>query len=85
MVRRRFPDRAAVLGLDEQAVVNCMGFAAKAIWDDRAMVPVRGQIGLGGRLLIFAFALATAQDALALRRPERVRVFPALQRFALGS
>lgn len=45
MIRRSFPDRAAVLALPEPVVVNCMGYGAKAIWDDPALVPVRGQIG----------------------------------------
>ena len=45
MVRRNFPDRAAVLALDEPVVVNCMGYGAKTIWGDADMLPVRGQIG----------------------------------------
>lgn len=45
MIRRSFPDRAAVLALAEPVVVNCMGFGAKTIWGDPQMVPVRGQIG----------------------------------------
>jgi len=44
MVRRSFPDRAAVLALDEPVVLNCMGFGAKNIWSDPGLVPVRGQI-----------------------------------------
>jgi glycine/D-amino acid oxidase-like deaminating enzyme len=44
MVRRAFPDRAAVLALPEPVIVNCMGYGAKAIWGDDGMVPVRGQI-----------------------------------------
>lgn len=44
MVRRAFPDRAAVLALPEPVIVNCMGYGAKAIWGDAAMVPVCGQI-----------------------------------------
>lgn len=45
MVRRAFPDRAAVLALDEAVIVNCMGYGARTIWGDAALVPVRGQIG----------------------------------------
>lgn len=45
MVRRDFADRAAVLVLDEQVIVNCMGYGAGAIWGDAGLVPVRGQIG----------------------------------------
>lgn len=44
MIRRQFPDRAAVLALAEPVIVNCMGYGAKAIWGDDSMVPVRGQI-----------------------------------------
>lgn len=44
MVRRAFPDRAAVLALPELVVVNCMGYGARAIWGDEGLVPVRGQI-----------------------------------------
>ena len=44
MVRQTFPDRASVLTLPEPVIVNCMGFGAKAIWGDEALVPVRGQI-----------------------------------------
>ena len=44
MVRRTFPDRAAVLALPQPVVVNCMGYGAKAIWGDAGMLPVRGQI-----------------------------------------
>jgi len=45
MIRRSFPDRAAALALAEPVIVNCMGYGAKAIWDDASVVPVRGQIG----------------------------------------
>lgn len=45
MIRRAFPDRAVALALPEPVIVNCMGYGAKAIWGDAAMVPVRGQIG----------------------------------------
>ena len=44
MVRRAFPDRAAVLALPEPVIVNCMGYGAQAIWGDAGLVPVRGQI-----------------------------------------
>lgn len=45
MVRREFPDKAAVLALGEPVIVNCTGYDAKAIWGDSQLVPVRGQIG----------------------------------------
>lgn len=44
MVRRSFPDRSAVLALDEPVILNCMGYGAKDIWNDAGLVPVRGQI-----------------------------------------
>jgi glycine/D-amino acid oxidase-like deaminating enzyme len=44
MVRRTFPDRAAVLALEEPVVVNCTGYGARNLWGDASVVPVRGQI-----------------------------------------
>jgi len=44
MVRRDFPDRAAILALSEPVIVNCTGYGAKVLWDDQSLVPVRGQI-----------------------------------------
>ena len=44
MIRKSFPDRAAVLGLSEPVIVNCMGYGAQAIWGADDLVPVRGQI-----------------------------------------
>ncbi|QZH74842.1 MAG: FAD-binding oxidoreductase [Erythrobacter sp.] len=44
MVRRNFPDRAAVLALEEPVVVNCTGYGARELWGDTSVVPVRGQI-----------------------------------------
>lgn len=44
MIRRRFPDRAAVLALREPVIVNCTGYGARSLWSDETLVPVRGQI-----------------------------------------
>ncbi len=44
MERRTFPDRAAMLALEEPVVVNCTGYAARHLWGDESVVPVRGQI-----------------------------------------
>ena len=44
MVRRAFPDRAAVFVLPEPVIVNCTGYGAKSLWDDQSLLPVRGQI-----------------------------------------
>jgi len=44
MVRRGFSSREQILALEEKTICNCMGYGAKAIWQDPALVPVRGQI-----------------------------------------
>lgn len=44
MVRRDFANRQDVLTLPETVIVNCSGFGAAQLWDDRDLVPVRGQI-----------------------------------------
>ena len=44
MVRREFADRSAVLALPEKVIVNCTGYGARRLWEDEALVPVRGQI-----------------------------------------
>ncbi|WP_425409165.1 FAD-dependent oxidoreductase [Hyphococcus sp.] len=44
MVRRSFPERAEILQLSEPVIVNCTGYGAKALWEDRTLAPVRGQI-----------------------------------------
>ena len=44
MTRRDFPDRAAILALPEQTIVNCTGYGARSLWDDQGLLPVRGQI-----------------------------------------
>ncbi len=44
MVRRDFPDRAAILALPETVIVNCTGYGAKSLWGDENLMPVRGQI-----------------------------------------
>jgi D-amino-acid oxidase len=43
MIRRDFPDRAAVLALPEPVIVNCTGFGAQRLWEDQSIIPVRGQ------------------------------------------
>lgn len=44
MIRRDFPDRRAVLALQEKTIVNCTGYGAKTLWDASDLAPVRGQI-----------------------------------------
>jgi glycine/D-amino acid oxidase-like deaminating enzyme len=42
--RRRFASRAEVEALEEEAVFNCAGLGAGALFGDREILPVRGQI-----------------------------------------
>jgi glycine/D-amino acid oxidase-like deaminating enzyme len=45
-IRRREFHAPAELGeLDEKVVINCPGYAARALWNDESIVPVRGQVG----------------------------------------
>lgn len=44
IVRRDFPDLAAMLALKEKVIVNCTGFGAKTLMADERLFPVRGQI-----------------------------------------
>lgn len=44
VVVRDFPDRAAVLALDEPVVLNCTGLGARALFGDPELTPVRGQL-----------------------------------------
>jgi glycine/D-amino acid oxidase-like deaminating enzyme len=39
-----FPDRAAILELEEHVVFNCTGLGAKALFSDPELVPVKGQL-----------------------------------------
>ncbi|MGC6329427.1 FAD-dependent oxidoreductase [Rhizorhabdus sp. FW153] len=43
--QRDFHSPADIAQLREKVVINSTGFAAKALWNDRLMFPVRGQIG----------------------------------------
>ena len=43
---REFPPSISELGqLKEKVVINCPGYAAKDMWKDKYMIPVRGQTG----------------------------------------
>lgn len=44
IVRASFGDRAQVLNLPENLIMNCTGYGAKALWGTDELVPVRGQI-----------------------------------------
>src|SRR5260370_35686636 len=44
LVIRDFPNLEAVLALREPAVVNCTGLGAKALFNDAALTPVKGQL-----------------------------------------
>ena len=42
--RREFHAPAELASLREKVVINCPGYAARALWNDDSVVPVRGQI-----------------------------------------
>jgi D-amino-acid oxidase len=44
LVQRRFTTPRELAALDEPIVVNCTGLGAKALFDDRDLVPVKGQL-----------------------------------------
>ena len=41
---REFHSPADVLGLRQKTILNCTGYAAKALFGDQSLVPVRGQL-----------------------------------------
>ncbi len=41
---REFRSPAEIAALPEKVVVNCTGYGARALWNDRTITPVRGQI-----------------------------------------
>lgn len=42
--RRVFNHPSDLAALPEKVVIDCTGYGARALWDDRSIVPVRGQI-----------------------------------------
>jgi glycine/D-amino acid oxidase-like deaminating enzyme len=44
VVRREFHSPAELASLKEKVVINCPGYAARELWKDDSVVPVRGQI-----------------------------------------
>ena len=44
-VRTEFKDPSELSRLKEKVVINCPGYAARQLWKDETVVPVRGQIG----------------------------------------
>ncbi|HEY1877354.1 MAG TPA: FAD-dependent oxidoreductase [Rhizomicrobium sp.] len=42
---REFHHPSELAGLKEKVVINCPGYAAKDLWKDQYMIPVRGQTG----------------------------------------
>jgi glycine/D-amino acid oxidase-like deaminating enzyme len=44
VVRREFHSPAELATLKEKVVINCPGYAARELWKDDSVVPVRGQI-----------------------------------------
>jgi D-amino-acid oxidase len=45
-VHKRFHDKAEVLGLPQQVIVNCTGLGARKLWTDPRMLPTKGQLAL---------------------------------------
>jgi D-amino-acid oxidase len=43
--RREFHAPSELASLPEKVVINCPGYAARTLWNDASIVPVRGQIG----------------------------------------
>ena len=44
-VRTEFHEPAELSHLSQKIVINCPGYAARALWKDESVIPVRGQIG----------------------------------------
>ncbi len=42
---REFHSPAELAGLKEKVVINCPGYAARDLWKDKTLIPVRGQTG----------------------------------------
>ncbi|WP_344878557.1 FAD-dependent oxidoreductase [Nonomuraea antimicrobica] len=45
-VTRRFADKADVLTLTQQIIVNCTGLGAKTLWNDSKLLAVKGQLAM---------------------------------------
>ena len=44
VVVKEFPSLAEISNLSEQVIFNCTGLGARALFDDRNLIPVRGQL-----------------------------------------
>lgn len=44
-VNRAFYSPADIAALPEDVVINCPGYAARDLWNDKSVIPVRGQTG----------------------------------------
>lgn len=42
--QRKFPSIDAVLDLQETTIFNCTGYGSKHLFDDKALIPIRGQM-----------------------------------------
>jgi len=42
--QRKFPSIDAVLDLQETTIFNCTGYGSKSLFDDKALIPIRGQM-----------------------------------------
>ena len=45
-VERSFNTPSDLMGLEEELIVNCLGLGARQAFDDRNLVPIRGQLAL---------------------------------------
>lgn len=45
-VQKKFANSAQVLALTEKIIVNCTGLGSKTLWNDAAMVPIKGQLAM---------------------------------------
>jgi len=43
--QRDFHSPADIAALKEKVVINCPGYAARDLWRDKSVIPVRGQTG----------------------------------------
>jgi hypothetical protein len=45
IVIRAFRTPAELASLPEKVIINCPGYAARDLWKDKTLIPVRGQTG----------------------------------------
>ncbi len=73
IVERRFNSPAELASLPEPVIVNCTGYGAAALWNDKSLVPVRGQISWLAAQPGLDYGV-TYRGAIMLPRPEGIVV-----------